>query len=179
MSACWRRLFPVWPSRTRWRRPISSRDRKRVKAGRRFFFHAPRRVGVDVAARGRERHDLPEKCESVVGIAGGGAAEGIEPSLLLGRGNAVERLRSEGGQEPSVEKPGHASPGRWLLSVEMSLFPRVLDEIPEQRGGVRRPGGPVRLGTRLVLKALSPDLGDALQQDRAERDAFRGAVGLS
>ena len=143
------------------------------------LFHAPRRVGVDVAARGRERHDLPEKGESVVGIAGGGAAEGIEPSLHLGRGNAVERLRSEGGQEPSVEKPGRASPGRWLVSVEMSLFPRVLDEIPEQRGGVRRPGGPVRLGTRLVLKAFSPDLGDALQQDRAERDAFRGAVGLS
>ncbi len=123
------------------------------------LYHPPRRVGVDVAACGRERHDLPEKCESVVGIAGGGAAEGIEPSLHLGRGNAVERLRSEGGQEPSVEKPGHASPGRWLVSVEMSLFPRVLDEIPEQRGGVRRPGGPVRLGTRLVLKALSPAVG--------------------
>ena len=54
---------------------------------------ALRGVLLDVAASDREVHDLPEKVERMVGIAGSGAAEGIEPAPEPSRVDTVEPLR--------------------------------------------------------------------------------------
>ena len=62
-------------------------------------FHVPRRVGFEVTAGDREVHDLREKVERVIGIAGSSPAEPVEPCSDLRRGDAVERLRAEGGHE--------------------------------------------------------------------------------
>ena len=94
-------------------------------------LHGPRRVGVEVAALDREVDDLREKIERVIGVAGGGPAEPVEPSPDLGRGNTVERLRAEGREELAVEHGSHALPGGRLVSFEMGFLPRALDEIPK------------------------------------------------
>ena len=59
-------------------------------------FHNTRRVSVDVTARDGEVHDAAEEIECVIGIAGGGPAEAVEPSPDVRRSDAVERLRAEG-----------------------------------------------------------------------------------
>ena len=61
----------------------------------------PRRVGIEVPVCDRELHDMAEKAESGVGIAGGGPAEAVEPAPDLCRGDAVQRLRAEGREYPS------------------------------------------------------------------------------
>ena len=55
-------------------------------------------VLLDVAAGDREVHDLPEKGQRMVCAAWGGPAVCVEPAPDPGRGDSVERLRSEGRQ---------------------------------------------------------------------------------
>ena len=94
-------------------------------------LHGQSGVRIDVTAGDREVHDLAEKIERVIGVAGGGPTEAVEPSPDLGRGNTVERLRAEGRQELAVEHGSHALPGGRLVSFEMGFLPRALDEIPK------------------------------------------------
>ena len=113
MSACCRLLFRVCLSSTRCRRPISSRDRNRVSAGRRFLLTP--RAGPGwcryQAAGNCDVHDLPEKVESTVGPARGSPAVCVEPAPDLCRGYAVQRFRSEGGQQLPGEDGSHAPLG--------------------------------------------------------------------
>ena len=137
-------------------------------------LNPPRRVGLDVTPGDGEVHHLTQDVESPVGVAGRGAAEGIEPAPDLGRGNAVERLLSEGGQEPGFEEPGRDIPGRRLVAGEMRLLPFVLDELAERRHRARRRGG-FRHRAGPSDEAFPADLLDAHHRDRPERDALRAA----
>ena len=81
-----------------------------------------------------------------------------------------ERLRSEGGKEPTIENVGYASPGRGLVPVEMRRLPRALDEFAERRDGARGLGCRVPLGARPALVAFPANLVDAFRGHRSERD---------
>ena len=122
---------------------------------------ALRGVLLDVAASDREVHDLPEKVERMVGIAGSGAAEGIEPAPEPSRVDTVEPLRSEGGKNAACEQGPDARFCRRFVSFEMSLLPLALDELPQQRDRVRRRGLLVRLVGGLSREAFPAGLGDA------------------
>ena len=76
------------------------------------------RVGVEVAAGDGEIQDLTQEGETVIGIAGGGSAEIVEPASDLGRDDAVEPLRTEGRQDAAVEQAPEGISGRRLVSVE-------------------------------------------------------------
>ena len=139
-------------------------------------FHVPRRVGFEVTAGDREVDDLREKIECVIGVAGGGPAEAVEPSPDLGRGNTVERLRAEGGQQLAVEQGLDALSRGRLVSVEMGFLPRTLDEVPEQRS--HAPGRARRFRFRLARMAFPADLRDGLQRHRTKRDPPRPPAGV-
>ena len=109
----------------------------------------------------------------MIGIAGSGPAEPVEPSPDLGRGNAVDRLRAEGGQQLAVEQGLDAHSRGRPVSVEMGFLPRILDEVPEQRSDASGRAGCFRLRACLSRMAFAAGLGDGLQRHRAERDAPR------
>ena len=112
----------------------------------RVTFHGPRRVGFEMTAGDGEVHDAAEEIERVIGIAGGGPAEPVEPaSDLLGH-DAVERLRAEDRQELSVEEGPDALSGGRLVPLEMRLLPRAFDEVAEQRSDALGRAGRARLG---------------------------------
>ena len=87
MSACSRLLSRVCLSRTLMEPSdlfAGQKAREHPVSG--FAFHVPRRVGFEVTAGDREVDDLREKIECVIGVAGGGPAEAVEPSPDLRRG---------------------------------------------------------------------------------------------
>ena len=86
-------------------------------------LHGPRGVRFEVTAVDREVHDLAEKIERVIGVAGGSPAEAVEPLCDLHEGNAVERLRAEGRQQLAVEHGPDALPGGRLVAAEMGFLP--------------------------------------------------------
>ena len=137
---------------------------------------APRRVGFEVTAGDGEVHDAAEEIERVIGVAGGGPAEAVEPAPDLLGHDAVERLRAEGRHELAVEHgPDALSRGR-LVSLEMGFLPRALDEVPEQRS--RAPGRAGRFRFRLARMAFPAGLRDGLQGHRAKRDPPRAPAGI-
>ena len=94
-----------------------------------------------------EVDDLGEKIERVIGVAGGGPAEPVEPSPDVRRGDAVERLRAEGRHELAVEHgPDALSRGR-LVSLEMGILPRPSTK--SRNSGAARLGAPVASGPAL------------------------------
>ena len=99
----------------------------------------------------------------MVGIAGSGAAEGIEPAPDPSRPDTVEPLRSEGGQNAACEQGPDAFFRRRFVSLEMSLLPFAFDELPQERDSVRRRGHLVRLVGGLSSKAFPANLGYALR----------------
>ena len=171
ISACSRLLLRVCLSRTRWSRAISSRDRKRSERLSPVPLHGQSGVRIDVTAGDREVHDLAEKIERVIGVAGGGPTEAVEPMCDLHQGDAVERLRTEGRQQLAVERGSHALPGGRLVSFEMGFLPRALDEIPEERSHPPGRASRLRLRACLARMALAAGLCHGLQRHRAERDA--------
>ena len=100
-----------------------------------------------MTAGDREVDDLREKVERVIGIARSGPAEAVEPSPDLRRGDAVERLRAEGGQQLAFEQGLDALSRGRLVSLEMGLLPRTLDEVPEQRSRAPGRSGRFRFGS--------------------------------
>ena len=124
-----------------------------------------------MTAGDREVDDLREKVERVIGIAGSGPAEPVEPSPDLGRGNAVERLRAEGGQQLAVKHGLDALLRGRLVSIEMGFLPRTLDEVPEQRS--RAPGRAGRFRFGLARVAFPAHLRDGLQRHWAKREPPR------
>ena len=149
ISACSRSPFPSSASSTRCNRAISSLDRKRVILGRQF--RSTPRVGLASMQplATAKLINLTQDVEGPVVVAGRGAAEVIEPAPDLGKGNAVERLLSEGGQELGFEKPGRGFPRRRLVTGEMRLPPLALDELRNvgtgHAGAAGSGAGPVRL----------------------------------
>ena len=141
-------------------------------------LHGPRWVRFEVTASDREIYDLAEKIERVIGVAGGGPAEPVEPLCYLRQGDAVERLRAEGRQQLAVEHGADALFRGRLVSVEMGVFPRTFDEVPEQRSDVSRRAACFRHRVRLARMAFPADLRDGLQRYRAKRDPSRPAASL-
>ena len=131
------------------------------------------RVGVEVAAGAGEVQDLPQESKTVIGIAGGGVAEIVEPAPDLGRSDAVEPLRAEGRQDAGVEQGPEALPGRRLVSVEVGLIPLASDEVAQQGNGTLGSGPVLRFRRGLPGEARLARLGDARGLHRAERHASR------
>ena len=133
MSACFRRSSPLLGVLVE--DPVQAADllaRQEARQRRTPVpLHPPGRVGFDVAAGDREIHDLPENVQGTVGAARRGPAVPIEPPPHMCRGDPVQRLRPEGGQDPSREEDMGALPGRWLVAIEMRLLPGSLDEVAE------------------------------------------------
>ena len=109
----------------------------------------------------------------MIGVAGRGPAEPVEPSPDLGQGNAVERLRAEGGQQLAVEQGLDALSRGRLVAAEMGFLPRTLDEVPEQRSDASGRAACFRFRARLARVAFPADLRDGLQRHRTKRDPPR------
>ena len=68
----------------------------------------------------------------MVGTARGGLAVCVEPAPDLRRGYTIQWLRSKRRQELLGKDVSHALPRRWLVPVEVGLFPRAGDETAER-----------------------------------------------
>ena len=136
-------------------------------------LNGPRRVRFEVTAGDCEVHYLAEKIERVIGVAGGGPAEAVEPAPDLLGHDAVERLRAEGRQQLAVEHGADALFRGRLVAAEMGVFPRTFDEVPEQRSDASGRAACFPFRARLARMAFPADLGDVLQRYRARRHPYR------
>ena len=167
MSACSRLLSRVLPVQDAMEPSDLFAGQKAREHPSRVPFHVPRRVGFEVTAGDREVDDLREKIECVIGVAGGGPAEAVEPSPDLLGGDAIERLRAEGRQQLAVEHgPDALSRGR-LVSFEMASF--HAPSTKSRNSGATRLGGAGRFRFGLARMAFPAHLRDGLQRHRAKR----------
>ena len=135
------------------------------------------RVGVGVAARDGEVHDLAEDVEAVIGIAGRGPAERVEPPPDPRGGNAVERDRPELRQQLAREERAVTFFRGGLVALEMRVLPLTLDELPERGGAASRHALLLGLVGDLPREAIPARLRDGPERHRTQGNAFRAPAG--